>query len=89
MVVIWVVLGVVITQVVFSLVPLVSELILGFLAPEPPYAHVHHFAPSGHNCLVGHTSCSGIVRLDRDFRLGPTYVDQGLTMRYHLLCCYE
>ena len=66
-----------------------SELVLGFPAPKPPYAHIHHLAPSGHDCLFGHPSCRGVVRLDRDFRLGPTHVDQGLTMRYHLSCCYE
>ena len=76
------------SQIVCSLIPVVLELVLGFPAPKPPYAHIHHLAPPGHDCLVGHTSCRGVVRLDRAFRLGTTHVDQGLKMRYHLSCCY-
>ncbi len=83
------VLGVVVSQVFQSLIPVVSELVLGFPATQPPYAHVHHLAPSGHGCLVGHTRCSGVVGLDWGFRLGPAHVNQGLTVRYHLSCCYE
>ena len=89
MVSIWVVLGVVVGQVLRSRIPVLTELVLGSTATEPPYTHIHHFAPSGNNCVVGHPSCRGVVRLDRAFRLGPAHVDQGLTMRYHLTCCYE
>ncbi len=34
-------------------VPVVMELVLGGAATEPPEAHIHHFAPMGHNRLVG------------------------------------
>ena len=89
MVSIWVVLGVVVSQVICFQIPVVTELVLGSTAVEPPYTHIHHLAPTGNNCVVGHPSCCGVVRLDRAFRLGPAHVGQGLAMRYHLSCRYE
>ena len=84
-----VVLGMVVPYVICSLVPVILELVLGFLALKPPYAHVHHLALSGHNCLVGHARCDGVVRLNWAFRLWPAHVDQSLALWYHCLCCYD
>ena len=89
MVGVWVVLGVVVGPVFCAVVPVVLELILGSTAPEPPNLHIHHFAPAGHNCGVGHPSSCGVISLDRTFWLGPAHVNQGLAMGYHLLCRYE
>ncbi len=30
-------------------IPVVTELVLGGAATEPPEAHIHHFGPPGHN----------------------------------------
>ena len=89
MVGVWVVLGVVNGPVHCSLIPVVLELVLGGMATEPPNLYIHHFAPAGNNCVVGHSNSCGVVRLDRAFWLGPAHVNQGLAMGYHLLCCYE
>ena len=89
MVSIWVVLGVVVGPVICSRIPVVTELVLGSMAPKPPYLHIHHFAPAGNNCVVGHPNSCGVIRLDVDFWFGPAHVNQGLAMRYHLLCRYE
>jgi hypothetical protein len=32
-------------------VPVVTELVLGSMTTEPPKAHIHHFGPTGNNCL--------------------------------------
>jgi hypothetical protein len=40
----------------FPAKPVVTELVLGGAAPEPPEAHIHHFCPAGHNHFVGNTA---------------------------------
>ena len=55
---VWVVFGVVVIPVFRAGVPVVTELVLGGAATEPPEAHIHHFGPAGHNCFVGNT-CGG------------------------------
>jgi hypothetical protein len=53
-----VVLGMVVSPVFGSGVPVVAELVLRAMALEPSEAHIHHLDPAGDNCLVGNT-CSG------------------------------
>ncbi len=36
-------------------VPVVTELVLGGAATEPPEARINHFGPAGHNHFVGNT----------------------------------
>ena len=62
-----VVLGVVVGPVLCSRIPVVTELVLGSAAPEPPNLHIHHFALAGNNCVVGHPSSCGVISLDRTF----------------------
>ncbi len=51
-----VVLGMVVSPVIGSGVPVVAELVLRATASEPPEAHIHRLDPAGANCLVGNTS---------------------------------
>jgi hypothetical protein len=53
-----VVFGVVVSPVFRARVPVVTELVLGSMATEPPEVHIHHFGPVGNNCFIGNT-CSG------------------------------
>ncbi len=55
---IWVVFGVVVSPVFRTSIPVVTEFVLGGVAPEPPEAHIHHFGLAGHNRFVGNT-CGG------------------------------
>jgi hypothetical protein len=48
-----VVLGVVVSPVLGACIPVISKLILGCAAMEPPKLHIHHLGPGGHNSLVG------------------------------------
>jgi hypothetical protein len=48
-----VVFGVVVSPVFRAGVSVVSELVLGGMATEPPEAHIHHFGPAGNNCFIG------------------------------------
>ncbi len=53
-----VVFGVVVSPVLGARIPVITKLVLGFVAPEPPEAHIHHLGPAGDNCVVGNT-CGG------------------------------
>ncbi len=53
-----VVFGVVFSPVFRAGVPVVTELVLGGTAMEPPKVHIHHFGPAGHIHFVGNT-CGG------------------------------
>ncbi len=81
--------SIVISPVIGARIPIVMKLILGFLATEPPKLHIHHFAPTRNNSIVGNTSGSGIISLDRIFGLGPSHVDKGLAVMNHLTCSDE
>jgi hypothetical protein len=50
-----VVFGVVVSPVFRTGIQVVTELVLGGMAMEPPEAHIHHFGPAGHNCFVGNS----------------------------------
>ncbi len=58
MVGVWVVPGVVVSPVLGARIPVITKLILGSAAPEPPEAHIHHLGLAGDNCVVGNT-CGG------------------------------
>jgi hypothetical protein len=78
--------SIVISPVFGARIPIVTKLVLGFLAMEPPKLHIHHFAPTRNNSIVGNTSGSGVISLDRIFGLGPSRVYKGLAVRNHLTC---
>ena len=50
-----VVFGVVVSPVLGARIPVITKLVLGFVAPEPPEAHIHHLGPAGDNRFVGNT----------------------------------
>ena len=52
-----VVFGVVVSPVLGACIPVISKLILGCAATEPPKLHIHHLGPAGHNSLFGNFSC--------------------------------
>ncbi len=58
MVGVWVVFGVVVSPVFRASIPVITKLVLGSAAAEPPEEHIHHFGPEGNNCFVGNT-CGG------------------------------
>ncbi len=78
--------GVVVGPVLGACIPVISKLILGCTATEPPKLHIHHLGPAGHNSLVGNSSCCRVIRLDRIFRLEPTHGDEGLAVGNHFTC---
>jgi hypothetical protein len=47
MVGVWVVFGVVVSPVFRASIPVVTELVLGGTAMEPPEVHIHYFGPAG------------------------------------------
>ncbi len=65
-----VVFGVVVGLFLGTCIPVISKLILGCAATEPPKLHIHHFGPAWHNSLVGNSSCCRVICLDRTFRWG-------------------
>ncbi len=83
------VLSIVISPVFGARIPIVTKLVLGFLAAEPPKLHIHHFYTMRNNSIVCNTSGSGVISLDRIFGLGPSHFDKGLAVRNHLMCCDE
>jgi hypothetical protein len=86
MVGIWVVFGVVISPVFGTSIPVISKLVLRCVASKPPKAHIHHLGPAGHNCFVGNTDGSGVIRLDRCFWLWPSHGDEGLPVGNYFSC---
>jgi hypothetical protein len=50
-----VVFGVVVSPAFRACVLVITELVLGSAATEPPEAHIHHFGPAGNNCFIGNT----------------------------------
>jgi hypothetical protein len=81
-----VVFGVVVGPVLGACIPVISKLILGCSAMEPPKLHIHHLGPARHNSLVGYSSCCRVIRLDRTFTLGLTHGDEGLVLGNHFTC---
>jgi hypothetical protein len=53
-----VVFGVVVSSVFRAHIPVITKLVLGGVAAEPPEAHIHHFGSAGIDCCIGNT-CSG------------------------------
>ncbi len=78
--------GVVVSPVLGACIPVISNLILGLTATEPPKLHFHHLGPAGDNSLVGNSSCCRVKHLDRTFRLGQTHGDEGLAVGNHFTC---
>jgi hypothetical protein len=89
MVGIWVMFSVVVGPVLETCIPVITNLVLRYMATEPPEFHIHHIAPARNNSFIGSPSCCGVVSLDRTFRLGSTHVDKGLAVGNHLSCCDE
>ncbi len=81
-----VVFSVVVVPVLSACIQVISKLILGCAATEPPKLHIHQLGPAGHNSLLGNSSCCRIIRMDRTFRFGPTHGDEGLAVGNHFTC---
>ncbi len=81
-----VVFGVAVSPVLVTCIPVISYLILGCAAMEPPKLHIHHLGPVGHNSLVGNSSCCRVIHLDRTFRLRPTHGNEGFAVGNHFTC---
>jgi hypothetical protein len=81
-----VVFDVVVCPVLGPCIPLITKLILGCMAMEPPKLHIHHLGPAGDNSLVGNSRCCRVICLDRTLRLGPTHGDEGLAVGNHFSC---
>jgi hypothetical protein len=81
-----VVFGVVVGPVLVTCIPVISKMLLGCAAMEPPKLHVHHLGPVGHNSLVGNSCCGRVIPLDRTFRSGPTHGNEGLAVGNHFTC---
>jgi hypothetical protein len=72
----WVVLGVVVCPVVTAFIPVVGELLLRFLAAEPPYVEIHGLGFLRDNGVVGDANGSGVVCLDGGVWLQRTHSDE-------------
>ncbi len=79
--------GVVVSPVFRASVPVITKLVLGSVATEPPVAHIHHFGPAGNNCFIGNTCNSWVICLDRGFWLRPPHRDEGLPVKNYLSSC--
>ncbi len=64
-------------------ISVITKLILGCAATEPPKSHIHHLGPAGDNSFVGNFCGSRVIHLDRTFRLGPTRGNEGLVVENH------
>ncbi len=64
--------------IVTALIPLVAEVLLRFLAAEPPYAEIHGLGFLRDNGEIGDANGSGVVGLDGRAWLRPTHFDEGL-----------
>jgi hypothetical protein len=84
-----VVFGVVVGPVLGTCIPIITKLILGCVAMEPPKLHIHHLGPAGDNTLVSNSRCFRVIRLDRTFRLGPTHGNESLAVGNCFLCSDE
>ncbi len=81
----WVVFGVVVCPIVAAIIPVVTELMLGLLASEPPQVEVHGLGLLWDDGEVGDTNSSGIVWLDGSVWLRPTHFNESLTKGDHFL----
>jgi hypothetical protein len=86
---IWVIFGVVVGPVLGACIPVITKLVLRCMAMEPPELHIHYFAPARNNSFIGIPCGSGVISLDRTFRFGPIYVNEGFVVGDHFSCCDE
>jgi hypothetical protein len=73
-----VIFGVAVGPVLGACITVVTKLILGCTATEPPKLHLHHLGPAGDNSFIGTSRGWRIISLDRLFWLGPTHGDESL-----------
>jgi hypothetical protein len=82
--------GVVVSPVLEALIPVMTKLILGCMATEPPKSHIHHFGPAGDSSFIGNSSGSRVICLDRTFWFGPaTHGNEDLAVGNHFSCSDE
>jgi hypothetical protein len=84
-----VVFGVVFGPVLGTCIPVITNLILGCTAMEPPKLHIHHLGPAGDNSFIGNSCCCRVIHFDRTFWLGPIHGDEGLAVGGHFSCSDE
>ena len=80
---VWVGFGRVISKVGRAWTPVVMELALGFVAAEPPKAHVHGLHFLSYDGFVGYAYGCGVVCLDGGLGLRPTHLNERLAERDH------
>jgi hypothetical protein len=78
--------GVVVGLVLGARIPVITKLILGCAAAEPPKLHTHHLGPAGDNSFIGSSRDCRVISLNRTFWLGPTHGDEGLAVGNHFSC---
>jgi hypothetical protein len=83
----WVVFGVVVCPIVAAFVPVVMELMFGFLALGPPLVEVHGLGLLWDDGKVGDAIRSGVVGLDGSAWLSPIHFDEGLLEGDHFFGC--
>ncbi len=81
--------GVVVGPVLGTCIPVITKMILGCTAAEPPTLHIHHLGLGGDNSFFVNSRCCRIIHLDRAFWLWQTHGDEGLAVRNHVLCSDE
>ncbi len=59
--------GIVVGPVLGVHIPVITKLILGCVAMEPPKLHIHHLGPVGDNSFIGNSRCCRVISLDRTF----------------------
>jgi hypothetical protein len=84
-----VVFGMVVGPVLGACIPIITKLILGCTAMEPPKLHIHHLGSAGDNSLVGISCGCRIIPLDRTFWLWPTCGEEGLAVGNNFSCSDE
>jgi hypothetical protein len=84
-----VVFGMVAGPVLGACIPVVTKLILGCVAVEPPKLQIHLLCTVGDNSFVGNSHGFRVIHLDRTFWLGPTHGNGGLAVGNHFLCSDE
>ncbi len=70
-------------------IQVITKLILGCAAMEPPKSHIHQIGPAGDNSFIDNSCGCRVISLDRTFRLGPTYGDEDLAVGNHFSCSDE
>ena len=73
----------VVGYVLVSWCPVVTEVVLGVAAADPPEAHVHGLENFVHHGFVGDADGGGVFALDGRGVLRPAHFHESVSKRYH------